>query len=206
MPKTKTLMEIEKIIRNHLCFLTCSLKLLVSSLKSIAKWSNLLERCLTSELKVASIKPIVNTVPRLKNSRDVIISSTDQEPPVIMRKIWYTKNNPNIIKRTVSTFKVNAIYLLFILTTKSSLNKPYNKNYHYQTNNRKQHIEEFFIHRIHLITTLSLCSLKAFIDTFDSVSHSIPSHSNFMTFSSQSLVFNFSMMTNRDFRVYKCIA
>ena len=118
----------------YLCFLTCSLKSLAKPLKSAAKRLKFPDRCLTSEPKVANIKPVVNTAPILKITRERIISSTDQEPPRITLIIWYATKSPKITKRMVAIFPTFSSTLVSILTANLPLNQPNNKKDNYQNN------------------------------------------------------------------------
>ena len=154
----------KEMSRNHLCllicqkskisehaqkrfaFLTCSLKSLAKRLKLPVKclWSDV--KCLRSDPKVANFKPIVKTAPILKTNREIIISSTDQEPPRISLISWYAKKIPKITKRITAILSMYSIVLVSILTTNQPFNQPYNKKHEYYCNNNQHPVDWFLFH------------------------------------------------------------
>ena len=111
------------------------------SLKSLAKRLKPFSRCLWSDVRLASIKPMVKTAPTLKTNREIIISSSDQEPPKINLISWYAKKIPKMLKRIANICSNKMIDLFSILTANLFFNQPDNKKDYEQETYSKQPIK-----------------------------------------------------------------
>lgn len=144
--------------KNHLPFL-------VYSLKSLARLSNLSDKCLWSDANVASINPIVNTAPKLKTNKEIIISSTDQEPPRINLIIWYAKNMPKITNKIITTCLTNSI-VLFSNLANTPANEPEYKHNYNQYDNKKQPMNHVLFHELSGINLVFKPYGRAFLRNF----------------------------------------